>query len=90
MVAAIHGLPRSSSNRGPAPPVPRIVGLHHFAGAGGHDSIDAMYHARESSDPVVDVIDCGPGRDTVKTNTSDRIAQDGEVIKGAAGHRRAR
>ena len=34
---------------------------------------------------VVDVIDCGPGRDTVKANTYDRIERNCEVIKGAAG-----
>ena len=32
-----------------------------------------MYNERESSTPVVDGIDCGPGHDTVKANTYDRI-----------------
>src|SRR4030095_4143666 len=34
-VPAIHGSPRSSSNRGPHPGVPYVRGVHHFAGPTG-------------------------------------------------------
>ena len=61
------------------------TGADHFEGEGGDDYIDAMYNERQSSQPVVDQIDCGPGDDTVKANTYDRIGRDCEVIKGAAG-----
>jgi len=63
------------------------TGADRFEGEGGDDYIDAMYNERESSRPVVDVIDCGPGNDTVKANTYDRIKRNCEVIKGAAGNR---
>ena len=63
------------------------TGLDRFSGGRGNDYIDAQFNERESSQPVADRIRCGPGRDTVKANTYDRIGRDCEVVKGAAGNR---
>lgn len=64
------------------------TGVDHLVGEGGDDYIDAQFNERESYGPPGDRIDCGPGHDTVKANTYDRIARDCEVVKGAAGRSR--
>ena len=63
------------------------TGADRLSGGRGDDYIDAQSNERESSPPVVDRIECGPGRDTVKANTYDRIGRDCEIVKGAAGNR---
>jgi hypothetical protein len=61
------------------------TGADRLSGGSGDDRIDAQFKERESGPRVPDRIECGPGRDTVKANTYDRIGRDCEVIKGAAG-----
>jgi Ca2+-binding RTX toxin-like protein len=61
------------------------TGTDRLSGGPGDDHIDAQLNEHEGAPPMRDRIDCGPGRDTVKANTADRIDRNCEVIKGAAG-----
>lgn len=63
------------------------TGLDHLSGGKGDDYIEAQYNERESYAPAHDVVRCGPGNDTVKANTYDRVAKSCEHLKGAIANR---
>ena len=59
------------------------TGRDRLSGGKGNDYIDAQDEERESFGGPADIVRCGPGRDTVKANTYDRVARDCERLKGA-------
>ena len=63
------------------------TGRDRLSGGKGNDYIDAQSNERESYKPVGDIVRCGPGNDTVKANTYDRVAKSCEHLKGAIANR---
>jgi Ca2+-binding RTX toxin-like protein len=61
------------------------TGRDTLIGGTGNDFVDAQGNERESYGGPSDIVRCGPGRDTVKANTYDRVSRSCEIRKGAIG-----
>ena len=58
-------------------------GADRLNGGGGDDYVDAQSNERESYGGPADIVSCGPGEDTAKANTYDRVKRNCEHLKGA-------
>ena len=58
-------------------------GADRLNGGGGDDYVDAQSNERESFGGPAEIASCGPGEDTVKANTYDRVKRNCEHLKGA-------